>query len=225
MGIADLLKSNSRESNFELLRLLAVLMILVLHINHHFGENPALFIEIHPIDAFFQEFFDVVSIVGVNVFVLISGWFGINPSVKGFVNLIFQIVFVTFLSWSIVKIVGLSEEHFRPFYAVIWFVYAYILLYILSPLLNCFIKHSGKKEYRILLIAFFVFMTLFGWVIPLNGGFDDGYSTLSFMFLYLFARYLRMYYPGIRDKKPGGGIFVPTHHPNDNSCSYMVLCQ
>ena len=75
-----------------------------------------------------------------------------------------------------------------------WFVKAYLGLYLFSPILNSFIEYATKKQYQIVLIAFYVFHTVYGWAFP-EGAiyFERGYSAMSFMGLYLLARYIRLY--------------------------------
>lgn len=74
----------------------------------------------------------------------------------------------------------------------IWFVKAYLGLYILVIPLNYFIKKSSRHEFAALLIAFYIFQTLYG----LSGGAEfiqHGYSTFSFIGLYLLARFCRLH--------------------------------
>lgn len=192
---------NTRDSNIELLRIVAILLILVVHATvfsqgipkwESFTENTPHSIWIVVCQS--------LSIVGVNLFVLISGWFGIKPRLKGFFNFVFQCVFYSSLIYAIfllsgqttLTVVGLGEV----FYATHahWFIKAYIGLYILSPVLNLFVEHSSKRLFEIVLITFFLFQSTYGWI----GGayfYSEGYSTHSFIGLYLLARYIRIYTP------------------------------
>lgn len=210
-------QGSDRESNFELLRIIAMLMILVLHVGYHGGRLPVDYIAGHPIGAFFSQFFEVLAVAGVNIFVLISGWFGIRASVKGFCNLIFQVVFISLIAYLVMLGLGLTDLRSLPHgIFIIWFVWAYLLLYILSPMLNYFVAQATKRQYKVLLIAFFVFQTCCGWVYPFNNGFDNGYSTFSFIFLYLVAQYIHKYHydenikkvPVVWSLAEGGGIYL-----------------
>lgn len=61
-----------------------MLMILGLHANFlALGNVDASVVHNLGMQDFVRTFFECLCIVGVNVFVLISGWFGIKPSVKG----------------------------------------------------------------------------------------------------------------------------------------------
>lgn len=74
-----------------------------------------------------------------------------------------------------------------------WFTKSYIGLYLLAPLLNLYVENVGRTTLRNFLIAFYLFQTLYGWVSNGAGFFMGGYSTMSFIGLYLLARYVRLY--------------------------------
>jgi surface polysaccharide O-acyltransferase-like enzyme len=74
-----------------------------------------------------------------------------------------------------------------------WFIKAYIGLLILSPILNTFIENTTEKQLRWTIIYFYIFQTLYGWFPGGAQFFEYGYSTMSFIGLYLLARYLRLY--------------------------------
>lgn len=74
-----------------------------------------------------------------------------------------------------------------------WFIRAYIGLYIIAPLLNAFVDQANEKELRRLLIYFFIFQSLYSWLTNVEAFFKQGYSTMSFIGLYLLARYARLY--------------------------------
>ena len=192
-----------RDSNFELLRIVAIYFVLVLHTDFFAldGPSPSDIVN-SSVDSFLRIFFQAVSITCVDVFVMISGWFGIRPSRKGFLNLIFQISFyltsvylllillgkVSFSLEGVENLLLLTDSH--------WFVKAYICLYILAPVLNCFVENTSKRRYLCLLTAFFSFQTLYGWLSPSSTDYIlGGYSPLSFVGLYLLARYVRIYKP------------------------------
>ena len=75
-----------------------------------------------------------------------------------------------------------------------WFVWAYIVLYIMAPILNAYIEKSDKKAFERFLIIFFVIQTIASIFIAEGGTFLAGYSPISFIGLYLFARYFKLYY-------------------------------
>ena len=81
-----------RQSNMELLRLVAMMMILVMHMDYGaFGLPTAESVENAPMTTFGRIFVEHLCLVAVNVYVLISGWFGIRPKMKSFVRLMLQV--------------------------------------------------------------------------------------------------------------------------------------
>lgn len=190
----------ARASNFELLRIVSMILIVCLHANYaSLGEVTSQEFSVAPFSSFTRMFFEQLCIVAVNVFVLISGWFGINSTLKGGLGLLFQVYFFSILIGLSFFILGLPIE-LRTFLQVFcfdhfyWFVPAYLMLYILSPILNTFIQQASIKWFVSIILSFFFFEFSFGWLIN-SDNFSFGYSTLSFIGLYLLARFLRLHRP------------------------------
>ena len=80
-----------RESNFELLRIIAMLLVMITH-----ATFLALGVPTHddsiniPYSSFGIFLSQSFSTVCVNIFVLLSGWFGIKINLNGFQNLSFK---------------------------------------------------------------------------------------------------------------------------------------
>lgn len=187
-----------RQSNIEILRIIAMFMVVALHFNFYsLGEPKLIDFESNPINAWTRTGFEFVSIVAVNVFVLISGWFGIKTSLKGFLNFAFQCVFFSFLIALVNFGIGIEKISIKSVVAILyitpvhyWFIKAYIGLYIISPVLNKYLESVSKNDLRKLLIAFFLFQTIYGWTKSAEF-IQQGYSVFSFIGLYLLARFGR----------------------------------
>lgn len=90
MGGSDAVPGRIRQSNMELLRLLAMFFVLALHANATAIQVPtADDIQAAPLSSFTRIFLEQATVVAVDVFVLISGWFGIRPTLKGAGNFAF----------------------------------------------------------------------------------------------------------------------------------------
>lgn len=204
----DKTKPKQRQSNIELLRMVAMFLVLLVHADYFsLGEPTLLEIRQAPLDAFFRIFFEAISIVCVNVFVLISGWFGIKPTAKGLCNFIFQCLFFLTGLYVITLVIGTSELSLKGLAGCVfatklnWFIKAYLLLYILSPVLNAFVHTASQKVYKYVLIGFFLFTCTYGWT-GVAGFMEQGYTPLFFIGLYLLARYMRIYTPNWSLYKP-----------------------
>lgn len=199
--IAD--SGKQRDSNMELLRIVSMFLVLIVHAN--FRALPLPTVEeantevLSTLLRFFTESF---SIICVNSFVILSGWYGVNFKLKKISELLFQVLFFSLLSFCIYALFVPSAKIGIKEIATLlmlngsdyWFVKSYIGLYILSPLLNSFVKSASKKQYITFLFAFYIFQLVYAWISP-NGAiyFAQGYSTLSFVGLYMLARYVRLY--------------------------------
>lgn len=147
--------------------------------------------------------FESLAIVCVNVFVLISGWFGIRPKWKSVTNFLFQVFFFIISTYIAALILGFDTFSIKRFGIIClaknsayWFIKAYLILYLISPALNAFVENASRKELGLTLILFYLYQTSYGFIIP--GGetfFSSGYSPVSFIGLYLLARYVRRYRP------------------------------
>lgn len=198
--------AEKRQSNIELLRILAMFMILVIHANMISLPKP-----LHadllssPIPCITRYFIESLGIVGVNLFVMISGWFLIRTRAKSFLSFIFQILYF----WGGVLIVGfilgkieISKQSVMEMFFFTrwdWFIKSYIVLMILAPVLNTYIEHSSEKTQRHVLISFFLFSCTYGWIGGASRFFVNGYGPLLFIGLYLLAHYVRT--ESIRNKE------------------------
>lgn len=196
--------AKQRESNIEVLRIISMFLVLVVHANFLSNEAPTVSLAKHsPITAYTQYFFASISYTCVNTFVLITGWFGINIKWRSLCSLMFQCLFWGLLCYGIILVIDtkkvlclndlytclmLHEEDY-------WFVKSYLFLYLLAPLLNVFVEYATPKQFRIVLICFYFFQSIFGWATYAVVFFEAGYSTMSFVGLYLLARYTRLFNP------------------------------
>lgn len=199
----------------ELLRIVAMFLVLVVHADFFsLGQPTALDKRTAPFASFMRYFTESVSIVCVNVFVLLSGWFGIKPSIRGAGNFLFQCVFYRFALFVLFFGLGLVPFSFREIAQCLylvsknWFVLAYLCLYILSPVLNAFVEKATRRQFAAVLSFFFLFQTLYAWIGNTATDFQAGFSTISLVGLYLLARYLRVHPPALMRRIRGGGIFL-----------------
>lgn len=138
-----------------------------------------------------------IAICGVNSFILISGWFGIKASWKGLFRFVFQVAFLYLIVYLVLVPLGLRPvklSHLLSCFSLgYWFVHSYLILYILSPIINAFIDNVSSKTLLNSIIVFFIYQTLYGWIQPVSGPISMGYSPVSFIGLYLLARYMHLY--------------------------------
>lgn len=190
-----------RQSNIELLRIIAMFLVLLVHADFFsLGGVTSQDIRVAPLDSTLKVFFEAISINCVDIFVLISGWFGIRASFKGGCKFIFQCFFFLCMIYAVTLLLGISNVNIETIkYLFVatkwnWFIKAYLLLYILSPVLNAYVEQASKRQFAIILLLFYGFQFFYGWIFASSTGYiADGYSISSFIGLYLLARYVKLH--------------------------------
>ncbi len=149
----------------ELLRLICMLFVLLLHTYTHVLSQTDFFISASPASHFGITLMYSLSMCAVNVFVLISGYFGIKPKLRSFVNLYLICAFYGFVgycyhAYSLDMRVGRSVIWHTVFCLshqdYLWFIKAYVCLFLFSPLLNKAADNMQKRELQ----AAFLFLTV-----------------------------------------------------------------
>ncbi len=191
----------SRQSNMELLRIVAIFLVLLDHAGFMSTGVPRQADAIGAPGGTIVRFLVMgLAIVCVNLFVVLSGWFGIKARRKSFFSIIFQTAFYSVLVFAIVAYVNPKSALSRGGLQILildhsgayWFVKAYIGLYILSPALNGFIARASQRQLKLFLIAFYAFQTIYGWLLmDSTEWIGGGYSAFSFIGLYVLAAFVR----------------------------------
>lgn len=198
--------SKKRQANFELLRIVAMFMIIALHylvkggIAVSFAENDSAV----NYAAWLMEAF---CIVAVNCYVLISGYFMVESEWKPgrVVSLLCQVLFYAILIPCVMIAVGavpvdrmgiydwigcvlpIETEHY-------WFATSYLLLYLFAPFLVAGIRQMEKRQMQIVLALILCFFSLGKTIVPVKFVTDQyGYSFGWFLCLFVVAGYIRRY--------------------------------
>ena len=189
-----------RQSGIEALRIVSMFLVLLVHaLFFSLGRPTHLDLENHSLEMICRTELEAISLVCVNVFVLISGWFGITVKWKGLFKFIYQWLFWALLIslFFAIAIGGVSFNEIRLLigsYQYYWFLYAYLFLYILSPVLNAFVESNSSGEVKKFLWLYWIFMFFFGWLEQLNY-IQYGLSPILFIGLYVTARYIKRISP------------------------------
>lgn len=187
----------TRNANVEILRIVSMLFIIMHHcIINGYGLQEQLKSGI--VDggySIFLCFLNSIAVIGVNVFFLISGFYEIRFSLKKLCTLVVELYFYADVLTLIAIATGIEHIGFAtikllllPFYKY-WFIIVYILLFILSPILNAGIDALNKIQSVFLSMFFTAFFCCLGFVseatfISLN----NGYSLMFALYLYFLGR-------------------------------------
>ena len=199
------MKKNIRMSNLEILRIVSILLI----ISFHYAFKGEFDFSNHlTMNKMIVKTFYMFGELGVNCFVLISGYFMVDSKFKGkkLIQLILQVAFYTILTtifsyhvgyWEISTLRHLAGTIFPVIFNKYWFITAYIILYILSPYLNKLINSINKDDYKkmlfILLTIFCVIPTFFGAIINNTEGLLYYNRLIWLIIMYLIGAYIKRY--------------------------------
>lgn len=191
-----------RESNFELLRIVLMLLIIVGHLLLNSEKLGAIGTKEYYITNIMRSF----TVFGVNGFILLSGYFGINLNYKKLIRLDIKILFYTWIFFVIGIVSGIHQiniiKDILLIFPVItkryWFITDYFVLCILSPFLNKFIQSLDREELKkLLLISGIIFYLIATFCFMINADQivnDSGYGMINFIYLYFIGFYLKHYY-------------------------------
>ena len=194
-------RQTDRQSNFELLRIISMIMIVFHHFAVHGGFNwksSAI-----TIPHLWYNLIVMGGKIGVNIFVLISGYFLIvsHSEIFNFKKILKFCGQVFFYSVSIFVIFSLFygcnygiKAAIKAFFPVTfsswWFASTYFVLYLIHPFLNLFLNALSKKMYQTLLVMLVIIWS----VIPTftTSSFQSN-NLWWFVTLYAIAGYVRLY--------------------------------
>ena len=197
-----------RQSNIELLRLVAMFLIVVTHTNLFSLGRPKIDVfHTEPVWVSFRFALQSFTYIGVNLFILISGYFSIRPHLRSVVAFLFQILFLSLgivavlalygvvtgdsiIGWKQVSNALLSITRFN------WFIPSYLMLMLFAPLINAFCQQTSKTSLGLFILFLFLASSYLGWGTHCCKEFNDGYSFVSLVLLYTVGRYLRLHNSG-----------------------------
>ena len=196
-----------RNPSIELLRVIAMFMIVVLHYNSHADTMLKLGIPATGTQVF-ANILESFCISGVNTYVLISGFFLSKGKVKlsRIIQLICQVYFYTILLSLAMMLVGTYVLHYdNSVYKLVqyifpissehyWFVTAYVIMYALAPVMNIAVDKLERKQVKAVILALLLWFCFVKSFVPVLFPTDHfGYDYGWFICLYLIAAYIRKY--------------------------------
>ena len=173
-------------------------MVLLLHANFYAFDVP----EDYSFKSFLRCLAEAFTLTPVNIFVLITGFFGTRFTIRKTMNLIFQVLFCVIPISLVLAVCGIIDFD-GYFFAVhkYWFINVFIALLVITPLLNAAVEKFTQKEFKTFMISFYIllFIGSFQWLDRIEVA--HGYSIIWFIFLYLLGRYVRLYPPTLSKKQ------------------------
>lgn len=197
-----------RQANFEILRVMAMLMIVFWHFIQNIMINHGPVYHPSPTDFInyaFLQYGMILCSVGVNLYVMITGYFMIGKSFKSnriirvWVQTLFYSIGIALLFYIIqpdkytIKDVLISLIPIRA--GSYWFVTDYLGLLLTAPFLSKLANSLSNTQYIKLLLVIFVIGTNFiaGYPLGDSMGGNLGYSLIWFMALFMIGAYFRLH--------------------------------
>lgn len=156
-----------------------------------------------PINSFFYNLLIIGGKIGVNIYILISGYFlvGKRFSFKRVFNIIittsfycvviylFNCVFTNSFDFAL-----FIEWIFEPFIGkCLWFVPVYLFMIFFSPISNFIIKRINQKTHLLICIVTFILISVLPFILNFILGNYWNSEYLLFLFLYFVAGYIKLY--------------------------------
>lgn len=188
----------TRNSNIELLRVMAMLMIVAYHYSIYgfYAEDI-----IYTANKSFVDIFGMGGKIGTDIFVMISGYYMVRSrfTLRKLISLMGQLWYYTIvvlliftfikgleaLSFSMVKsaLFPILTSHY-------WFASYYVLLMLMSPFINAMLLNLRRGQHALLALFMFLICTVLPEFFGLH--FADG-SLWLFFALYVTAAWFRLY--------------------------------
>ena len=134
-----------RNSSIELLRIVAMFSIVLGHVFYHGFQGQLAE----------SDLLRPFTNCGVNVFILISGYYGIKFKWKTLLDLLLMVSFYTIISGVFRYFIDGTNINIRQLSGIIlpfsgnhfyWFITCYIMLYLLAPIINEGIEHLYRQR-------------------------------------------------------------------------------
>lgn len=193
-----------RNSAVELLRILCILLVIAGHYYAHgIAYAMAPFVaETYSLRILVMQLISFGADIANDIFIIITGYYMVNSAIKGkrIIKLIGEMLFY---AWGIALLfytTGLETFTWETLKAVLfpfwsgenWFVTCYILLCLLIPFLNPFIKTLEQKAYIRLLIILFVIRFITP-ILDTKTFWSTSHGLEQFIFLYLIGAYIKLH--------------------------------
>ena len=198
--------TKERDIGLDLLRIISMIMVVCLHCCNHGGLVEGTLVP-GTVNWVLGNTVFALVFVSVNCFVLLSGYFQCTSRFKPsrFASTWLQAFFYSVLFCLVINIIcpgesislvkELTQSGMVVSMSQYWFVTAYLLMYAVSPFLNCAIQAMARTKHLLCCMVLVGIFSVAHNVVYINdfGGVRGGSSFLWFCILYMIAAYFRLY--------------------------------
>ena len=242
-----------RQSNIELLRIIAAMGVIALHYNNPGIGGGFRFAEDGSVNRQIMIAMECLFIGAVDLFMIISGYFqckNMKASSRKVIELLMQLVVFEVLLYGMKVLSGQDVFSWSGLVTTLvptdYFIVLYCTTYLLSPYMNLLLTKLSLRQFRgLLLLVFLLFSVqggLLGWVENLLDidlasastysykGDQEGYTIVTFILCYLIGAGIR--YGVIDIKRPlysgllfAGAFYMVWRRHDWSYCTPFVVLQ
>lgn len=191
----------NRNSSLDLLRIIAMILIVAHHYVIHGGFSINQDVSMQ---QFMLQFLLFGGKLGVIVFVMISGYFlferkfSFHRLIKLYGQVVFYSIVITFI-FSLIQVPYVPQASLSHFYKLFfpvvyqpyWFFTSYAVLFLFTPAINAMIKHLEFKQTIFYLTISLLFFSILPSFLKINIAFDH---TSRFIFYYSIGASINKYH-------------------------------
>lgn len=180
---------DNREMNFELLRIVSMILIILAHYAGHGGVGE---VNIVNSNRIIGSFLEIGGKFGTNLFLLITGYFFMKSefSYKKFFKLLFQvwvfsivigILLPSIYYGNLISLKLIIKSVLPISFKIYWFPTVYLGFYLLSPFIKKFVISLDKKMFDKLIIILSIMLVIIPTFIPGSHPFTSDMMVALFM--------------------------------------------
>ena len=208
-------KVQTRESGIELLRILSMMGVVLLHYNNRTMGQALALVQEGTINQYIVYFIENLCVCGVNIYILISGYYMCKTqkrSASKVIELFLQVILFKIAFYFMSVYMGMSIFSLRDLFINAipnnYYLILYCALFIISPYINLILNELSKRQLRNLTVCLFVLFSV--WTIVFDVlqnwygissfglstigmyGSQEGYTIVNFIVVYVIGAYIRL---------------------------------
>ena len=187
--------SKTREYSFDILRVIAMCMVIIVHVSNVYSRSYGLISDSSFISSLI---YNTISRISVPIFLMISGSllldrnFNKTKYFKRLIKFLLLIVVwdIIYLIWEYLYL-GLTYDKlynliYTPYRAHLWYLYTILTLYAIQPLLKKILDKSSNKIKYLLLFIWFLLSSLS----IVNSTIANVFTIFSYIGFFVLGKYL-----------------------------------
>lgn len=207
-------KKKERQSNIELLRILAIMGVIVLHYNNPVMGGAIAYAKDIKLNLYVLYILESLFCCGVNLFMLVSGYFMCTTRKRNLwkpVELLVQVMVFREIIYLAQVLLHVSPFSLKTAVTTLlpknYFVILYCVVFLISPYINVMMDRLSGKSLSTLIIISILAFSVYPTAVDLLGeirheqliglssvgmyGNQWGYTIVNFILMYLLGAYLR----------------------------------